>query len=90
MKHAILEQLYKNGPSIQSKLNYYKEKMGNISLYLKRLTHLDQLIKVQIATIGTKSLKSQQYQDNMTINIDHQLKIAKNIQDLQLKKKKFI
>jgi len=86
MKHTIFEQLYKNGSSIQSELNYYEEKIRNIGLYLERLTHLNQLIKIQIAIIRTKSLKSQQYQNNIIINIDHQPKIAKNIQDLRLKK----
>jgi len=85
-KHTILERLCQNGPSIQSELSYYKEKMGNLGLYIERLTHLDQLIKVQIATVETRSLRSQQYQDNIAANIDHQPKIARDIRDFRLEK----
>jgi len=60
--------------------------MENINLYLKQLIHLNQLIKIQITIIKTKSLRSQQYQNNMAININHQSKIIKNIQNLRLKK----
>jgi len=56
--------------------------MKNLSLYLKQLTHLDQLIKIQIAIIKTRSLKSQQYQNNIIINIDLWSKIIKDIQNL--------
>jgi len=85
-KHTIFERLCQNGPNIQLELNYYKEKMRNLGLYIEQLTHLDQLIKIQIVTIETENLRSQQYQDNIAANIDHQPKITKNIRNLRLEK----